>query len=75
MKVGDVVQLKSGGPAMTVIFTNLGLEAAVCAWGDGQRAQFPFDSLKPFVEDRPSLAMEVPAYQDFGEWPLRTTDK
>ncbi|MGN6772020.1 MAG: YodC family protein [Rhizobiaceae bacterium] len=52
-KVGDVVELKSGGPWMTVISVNM-RDSAVCEWfntsKDGnqtvQRHSFPPDAIK-----------------------------
>lgn len=48
---GDVVQLKSGGPAMTVdsVFDEWGVGAALCSWFDGKvfvTRKFPLTSLK-----------------------------
>lgn len=51
LKIGDVVQLKSGSPRMTV--TKLGLvggsEAIICSWFDGMQqhhGSFPPDALE-----------------------------
>jgi uncharacterized protein YodC (DUF2158 family) len=52
IKAGDIVQLKSGGPKMTVsVITrnNQGTSLAKCAWFDGAKhnfATFPVTSLK-----------------------------
>jgi uncharacterized protein YodC (DUF2158 family) len=52
IKPGNVVQLKSGGPRMTVsaVYRNSdGVPSAYCAWLDGKKAQqnsFPITSLK-----------------------------
>jgi uncharacterized protein YodC (DUF2158 family) len=52
IKAGDIVQLKSGGPRMTVssIGEDMGgTPTAYCAWFDGpkkQQAAFPLLSLK-----------------------------
>jgi uncharacterized protein YodC (DUF2158 family) len=52
IKPGNVVQLKSGGPKMTVsaVYRNAdGVPSAYCAWFDGEKAQqqsFPITSLK-----------------------------
>lgn len=56
-KVGDVVQLKSGGPIMTVISVGdfLSVSGANCAWFDGKKQfehVFPPDALERYVEDR-----------------------
>ncbi|MBP0116386.1 YodC family protein [Bradyrhizobium vignae] len=43
IKLGDVVQLKSGGPKMTIqklgTFTTVGGPGAVCVWFDGSKEQ------------------------------------
>ena len=54
-EIGDIVQLKSGGPKMTV--TNHGSKGEiVCSWFGGSKkesAMFPFDALKvPEPEDK-----------------------
>ncbi len=51
IKPGDVVQLKSGGPKMTVarLETFSGKVMVVCDWFDGQKTDrntFPVESLK-----------------------------
>ena len=51
IKAGDVVQLKSGGPKMTVTDVALsnGVMTAWCSWFDGNKNQsgtFPVVSLK-----------------------------
>jgi uncharacterized protein YodC (DUF2158 family) len=52
IKPGNVVQLKPGGPRMTVsaVYRNRdGVPSAYCAWFDGEKAQqnsFPITSLK-----------------------------
>lgn len=62
MKIGDVVQLKSGGPAMTVDEANDLPGYVHCAWWDrgahfhgeaGSYAgtSFPIETLKPYEED------------------------
>ena len=48
MRVGNVVQLKSGGPPMTVEST-IGGSECMCMWFDGQvlrKKSFPTDALK-----------------------------
>lgn len=49
--VGSTVQLKSGGPVMTVTFIGESGKA-VCTWFDdknqNQTASFPLDALNPF---------------------------
>lgn len=50
-KVGDVVQLKSGGPAMTVDELN-NSGNYWCVWFKGasrERGNFASDTLKPYV--------------------------
>lgn len=61
---GTVVQLKSGGPHMTV--SNLhqwqGRMEANCDWFEGTKMQngsFPITSLRVVAEDRPSSAAVV----------------
>ncbi len=51
MKVGDVVELKSGGPQMTIesIYDFGGVDRASCVWFDGterKEGNFPVDTLK-----------------------------
>lgn len=53
---GDIVQLKSGGPAMTVSKVNdstmIGSQAYTCEWFKGasnERAVFQEDTLKTYV--------------------------
>ena len=52
IKPGNVVQLKSGGPRMTVsaVYRNRdGVPSAYCAWFNGEKAQqnsFPITLLK-----------------------------
>lgn len=52
-KVGDSVQLKSGGPQMTVQFVpRQGASQYTCQWFAGKKldsGNFPPDSLTPFV--------------------------
>lgn len=47
MKVGDVVQLKSGGPLMVIV--EVGNKDVVCFWhnltGEGMKESFPFATL------------------------------
>jgi len=56
IKAGDVVELKSGGPEMTVdsIGDHQGIESAFCTWFDGNKkysAAFPLTSLKQATPD------------------------
>jgi uncharacterized protein YodC (DUF2158 family) len=51
IKAGDIVQLKSGGPVMTVTWVadEYGVMTASCTWFDGKKksdATFPVTSLK-----------------------------
>jgi uncharacterized protein YodC (DUF2158 family) len=52
-QVGDVVQLRSGGPLMTVVFMALGPDGAPmvdCIWfdkADKKEATFPAATLEP----------------------------
>ncbi len=56
-KIGDIVQLKSGGPEMTVKSlpsTSNGTQY-VCQWFAGKKLEqgsFPSDSLKTFVPEK-----------------------
>ena len=54
-KVGDVVQLKSGGASMTV--ESVEETTATCCWLDShrrlQRDTFSFSVLRPSIEDAP----------------------
>lgn len=48
LKVGDVVQLRSGGPAMTVAYDG------ECVWFEGGECRshkFPVALLRPYVPD------------------------
>lgn len=60
-KAGDVVRLKSGGPSMTVVHTNVvGLpNGAACTWFDDknqvQKASFTQDALETASSD-PTVA-------------------
>lgn len=58
MKVGDVVQLKSGGPRMTVV--EVKPEGITCQWyskedEDYKSGIFAPDALKPYVSSRPRV--------------------
>lgn len=54
MQAGDVVQLKSGGPQMTISHKAAGGASGwVCIWFDGakkEQAIFPENALKPASE-------------------------
>jgi uncharacterized protein YodC (DUF2158 family) len=53
-KVGDVVQLKSGGPQMTVKF--LDGDDVICMWFDGKRTldeRFPAETLAKYDPGSP----------------------
>jgi uncharacterized protein YodC (DUF2158 family) len=59
-KPGDVVQLKSGGPSMTVILESTSADSVVCQWfkeADPVTATFLEDSLvlKPVRASRPRI--------------------
>ncbi len=48
LKVGDVVQLKSGGPKMTIASTKSNAAGVLCTWFDGNEvksSRFPADAL------------------------------
>jgi uncharacterized protein YodC (DUF2158 family) len=54
-KIGDTVELKSGGPKMTVAGPAFYGNALVCQWFDGTKlssGEFPPSSLKPADTDR-----------------------
>jgi uncharacterized protein YodC (DUF2158 family) len=57
-KVGDVVQLKSGGPHMTI--TSVGGHYCECTWFDKhtnqQRRAFPPFALSHIAKERPRVA-------------------
>lgn len=59
-KVGDLVQLKSGGPEMTVEHVqelSSGGFRVDCGWFAGkkrEKASFPPDALKPVAESAPA---------------------
>ncbi len=58
LKVGDVVQLKSGGPRMTVVCTKSNPAGASCTWFDQAEAKssrFPLGTLEP-VQNTPEKA-------------------
>lgn len=72
MDTGDIVYLKSGGPAMTILDT--AGEKAHCAWAVGSRIEtqwFPQVMLSAAPPPRP----EVETLHDWGEWPPQLTDK
>ena len=49
VKVGDVVQLKSGGPKMTITSTKANQAGALCTWFDGaevKTSRFPLEVLE-----------------------------
>jgi uncharacterized protein YodC (DUF2158 family) len=55
LKAGDVVELKSGGPKMTIkhVGDNYGVIEAYCQWFDGTKlleGSFPPESLKKSEE-------------------------
>lgn len=56
IKIGDVVRLKSGGPAMTVTHTGNAQETRCrCSWFAGNEAMsghFPAEALEPEGRDR-----------------------
>lgn len=50
-KIGDIVQLKSGGPKMTV--TSVGERSVITAWFAGSKKEagsFPFEAISLFKE-------------------------
>lgn len=49
-KIGDIVQLKSGGPDMTVVFVSTDGSTLRTSWFSGKKnesGQFPDDALVP----------------------------
>lgn len=70
---GDVVQLKSGGPKMTIskLFEFQGHMEAGCDWFEGTKQQsgsFPVTSLKHFDETPPKRAQAGGAGGSGGPW-------
>jgi uncharacterized protein YodC (DUF2158 family) len=63
-KVGDVVQLKSGGPKMTV--TTIRTDSLDCSWFEGVKqheGNFPPDALQfPDKPDKPAKPRQVRPY-------------
>ena len=58
-RIGEVVNLKSGGPSMTVVevgsYETMGLEAGVhCVWFEGSRKRTPFSTLIHAQASKPS---------------------
>lgn len=39
-QAGNVVQLKSGGPAMTICISNEGQKSVTCAWWNPEKAMY-----------------------------------
>jgi len=65
MKAGDVVQLKSSGPKMTIdkIRTIQGAPGADCDWfvnNEQKSGAFPLTSLKLAEDARPAVAVVSP---------------
>lgn len=62
--IGDKVQLKSGGPAMTVTWINDATGILRCTWRDDsnalQVAEFPDACVRAFPVDAPSVPDEQP---------------
>jgi uncharacterized protein YodC (DUF2158 family) len=60
-KAGDTVELKSGGPIMTIskIETRSDGNRALCQWfderGEAKQAYYPLTSLKPSTEQPPRV--------------------
>ena len=71
IQVGDLVELKSGGPDMTVekIYEGAnGEQRAACQWFDGVKPMsgaFPLTSLKPASKPHsgPSIAVVSPGFR------------
>jgi len=65
MNPGDTVQLKSGGPVMTIarLEPMNGGTLAICDWFEGpkqQRGSFPVASLQPAAAPAPAIAVVRP---------------
>ena len=62
-KIGDVVQLKSGGPTMTVANVSGDSGTVVCHWFDdhGQlkKATLVSESVKAYIPPKPSNLLEA----------------
>ena len=61
LRIGDIVELKSGGPPMTVtsVGTDFGKPTVWCAWFDGTMQcndHFPIDAVKTCAEPGPMPA-------------------
>lgn len=57
-KVGDEVQLKSGGPVMTV--TSIGTESLQCTWfknDEVKRDAFPVEALEKYEQPDYSISL------------------
>ena len=55
LKVGDVVQLKSGGPKMTITSTKANQAGVLCTWFDKSEvksSRFPVEVLQQFKRTR-----------------------
>ena len=58
LEIGDIVQLKSGGPKMTIQFIDKRGDSIKCQWFAGEKfdkleaCYFSPDSLKEMVEDK-----------------------
>lgn len=67
--IGDKVQLKSGGPAMTVTWINDATGILRCTWRDDsnalQVAEFPDACVRAFPVDAPSVPDEQPKNYTF----------
>ena len=56
-KVGDLVQLRSGGPIMTITSIEDDNKIVCTTWFDGTKKEtesFPLDSILPVQDQRPS---------------------
>ena len=63
---GDAVQLKAGGPKMTIESIDVVAGAANCAWfvgGDLRRDRLTLDSIQSYVEKAPVSVRSGPSFR------------
>lgn len=63
LKIGDVVQLKSGGPKMTIADTQSNPAGILCAWFDKaevKSSRFPPEALAPIKKSQEKVIPRRP---------------